>query len=419
MTMVAPQNPASDDCQGYQGSAGTGNVSYVLQGGINCTGNFSSYGAFSNDVRPNIQFTYVEPGTQVQTTLNTSRTEYLGPNADLYFYDQSTSQLLARIKNTSSFDYGCTQVFIDRSNASAGTNSVAFWNNTPANYLLSKTIKVVPTTNNTSGTYQISLYYTQSEINNWQTATGQNVSNIELVKVASQISDVTPANPSGGGTVIKVAPTVTTLGTNTVITGSFTNGFSGFGAGITGNSALPVTLLDFSGTLRSAAAVLNWSTSSEINSSYFDIERSYDGVSFVKVGAITAAGISSSIKNYSFTNQSLQEHNYYRLKQVDIDGHFVYSKTILVDYQQYNGNFRIINNPFTDVLEIDFGKVQSGKTAIRLLDVTGKEIYHAASDATGQSRIRINLSGRNISAGIYLLQVTSNKQEYIERVMKR
>ncbi len=183
--------------------------------------------------------------------------------------------------------------------------------------------------------------------------------------MGTQIADVTPANPSGAGAIVKKTPSISTLGTNTVLTASFTTGFSGFGAGITGNAALPVLLLDFTGSLRSGSVVLNWSTSSEINSSYFDVERSYDGNVFSKAGTATAAGFSSVIRNYAFTDPFAHEHNYYRLKQVDADGKFVYSKVILIDNKNYSSSFRIINNPFTDVLEIDFGKVQSGKTDIR------------------------------------------------------
>jgi len=408
-----------DTCQGYADGSSSGR-SYLFQSNIDCATAFGgAISYYAPGVKPNIQLVWVDPGTPVQTVLNSSKQEYLGPNADVYFYDQSTNELLARISNSTAFDYGCTQVFIDRNTTSAGSNSVAFWNNTPANYLLSKTLKVVPTTNNPSGSYQISLYYTQAEINAWQTATGQSISNAQVVKVASQISDVTPANPSGGGTVTIATPAVTSLGTNTVLTASFTNGFSGFGAGIAGSAALPVHLLDFAGRLVTNSVFLKWSTSSEINSQYFDIERSADGIVFNKIGTVNAAGNSSTIHNYSFTDAAAVEHNYYRLKQVDIDGKFEYSKVIIIDNNNYGGNFRVINNPFTDVLDIDFGKVQAGKTDIRLLDVTGKEIYHTVNDVSGLSRMHINLSGRNLSAGIYLLQVNTNRGQFIARVMKQ
>ncbi|MGO8056237.1 hypothetical protein, partial [Rhizobium leguminosarum] len=78
---------------------------------------------------------------------------------------------------------------------------------------------------------------------------GQTFSNIMLVKAAGQISNVTPGNPGGAGTVEIVTPIRSTLGTNSTLTFSFNNGFSGFGAGVAGLS-VPVTLLDFTGRLR-------------------------------------------------------------------------------------------------------------------------------------------------------------------------
>src|SRR5260370_41441534 len=109
-----------------------------------------------------------------------------------------------RIKNLSNFDYGCTQVVIDRQ----GTGSSQFWNNTTSNYLLNKTFRVLLTNNNSTGSYNITLYYTQAEINGWQTATLQSLTNIQLVKTAGQISSVTPASPNGAGAVVVGIPTI-------------------------------------------------------------------------------------------------------------------------------------------------------------------------------------------------------------------
>ena len=410
-------NSSTDNCQSY--TDGIAGANYVFQNTINCSGSFTSWSLYNSGYKPIIRFVYDDPGTQVQTVLNTSRQEYLGPNADVYFYDQATSKVLARITNTSSFDYGCTTVNIDRNITSAAANAVAFWNNAAANYLLSRTIKVTPSTNNPAGSYQISLFYTQSEIDAWQTATGQSISNAQVVKVASQVSDVTPASPAGGGTVTMSTPVITTVGTNTILTAAFSNGFSGFGAGVAG-MALPVRLLDFKAKLVSNAVVLDWSTSSETNSYYFDVERSYDGINFTKAGTVNAAGNSSLPLNYSFNDPSVaQENNYYRLKQVDRDGKWEYSKIVTLRYQGKAGKFRVINNPFTDKIDIEFSKVQSGNLLIKLLDATGKEVYRSTETATGQTRLRINTAGKNVSAGIYLLQVTSNQEQFVERVMKQ
>jgi hypothetical protein len=412
----ATTSPSIDVSQGY--SDGGAGFTDIFQAGINCAASYTGASAFTAGTKPNIQFTYSDPGTALQTVLNTSRQEYLGPGADVYFYDQATGKLMARIANGSAFDYGCTQVTIDRNNTSAGANSVAFWNNNPANYLLSRTLKVTPTTNNPSGSYQISLYYTPAEVTAWQTASGQTINNAQLIKVSTQISDVTPANPTGGGTVNIVTPVVSTLGSNTVLTGSFSSGFSGFGAGVAG-VALPVKLLDFTGSLNGNAIVLKWSTSSESNSKNFEVERSGDGISFSKIGVVAAAGNSSINRYYAFNDPSIvTDNNYYRLKQVDLDNKYEYSKVILVK-NTVATNFRVINNPFHNQIDVDFGKAQSGKAEITLMDVAGKEIYRSVSDLSSQSKFSIYFDGRNISAGIYMLKIKTLTGQFTARVIKQ
>ena len=139
---------------------------------------------------------------------------------------------MARIQNPTTYDFGCTSVEIDR----AGTGSSQFWNSNTSNYLMNKSFRVIPTNNTSSVAYDITLYFSQAEVNGWQTATGQSWSNIQLIKLPSQISNVTPGNPEpdGTGTVTVVTPTLGTIGTNNTITYTFSNGFSGFGAGVPG-----------------------------------------------------------------------------------------------------------------------------------------------------------------------------------------
>ena len=155
---------------------------------------------------------------------------------------------------------------------------------------MDKTFHVIPTTNNPAGSYNITLYYTQAEINGWQTATTQTLSNIQLVKVTGQISSVTPAAPAGGGTMVTGAPAISSLGTNTALTYNFTTGFSGFGAGVPGSSPLPISLLSFDGHLRDNTVQLNWATSQEEDSKLFGVERCLATArSFVNIGNVPAA----------------------------------------------------------------------------------------------------------------------------------
>ncbi|HEY4064837.1 MAG TPA: zinc-dependent metalloprotease [Puia sp.] len=408
------------DAVGYYSDGGAANQgSAYVQDAINCWENFSSVIYLPNGRKPMLQLTYGIPPTTVQTALNTSvsNSQYLGPNTDVYFYDQTTNQLMARIRNGSSFDYGCTQVVVDR----AGTNATQFWNTNVPNYLMDKTFHVLPTTNNPSGNYNITLYYTQAEVAGWQSFTGQTIGSAQIVKVPTQISNVTAANPSGGGTVTLATPSITTMGTNTGLTASFTNGFSGFGVGVTGLNPLPVGLLNFDGQLQGNDALLTWTTSFEQGSKGFEIDRSADGISFSKIGYVAAAGNSTSPRNYSFTDPALsQDMNYYRLKQIDLDDAATYSKTILVRRTGASDpGFTVLSNPFTDNLDIVFGQIPPGNVQIRLMDMAGRELLRQTGTGSAGSRLHIGLSGASLSAGVYLLEVRFNNQTQVVKVIKK
>ncbi|TMI65701.1 MAG: secretion protein [Bacteroidetes bacterium] len=185
---------------------------------------------FISSFRPNVRLKQQPVAeTPVETVLNSTKTIYLGPFADVYFYSSADNELMTRIQNLTSFDYGCTQVTVDR----AGNTSAQFWNNDASNYLLSKSIKVVPTNNTTAGNYQITLYYTGAEVSGWQVPTGRLFANNQIIKVSNgfNIPDVTPSNVHLDDVTIAGA-TAGTTGTTRSIKSEFKNtGFSGFGAG--------------------------------------------------------------------------------------------------------------------------------------------------------------------------------------------
>lgn len=405
-------DPNNDAVNFYSDDYSADNASFVYQNSV-CGAAFSTFTYYNNDYKPVITFIRNNPGTVVQDALNSSKQEYLGPNADVYFYDQTSGDLLARVKNLSAFNYGCTQVIIDR----AGTSSVQFWNNSTPNYLMNKTFHILPTTNNPSGQYEATFYYTPAEVNGWQTATGQSFSSIQLVKVPGQIMSVTPANPNAAGPPLVVVPARGTLGTNYSLDYTFSNGFSGFGAGVVG-LALPVHLLDFTGRLENNTAVLSWQTAEEINSSVFEIERSYDGQVFSKIGTVAAAGNSSATNNYSYTDRYItQKINYYRLKMIDKDGHFEYSTTILLNSTFNTLPFSILTNPVHNSLDMQFGNIPGGHTEIRLLDITGRLLQRWTETVDAGQRIRIPLNG-SISQGIYTVQVVQGNNQFVGKIIK-
>jgi len=365
----------------------------------------------STFIRPDITLTGFKPNNQVETVLNVSKTAYLGPNSDVYFYN-TNGDVMARITNLSAFDYGCTQVTVDR----AGTASTAFWNNNTANYLMDKTFHVVPANNNPSGQYQITLYYTAAEKAGWEAATAQSFSAIQLVKVTGQISQVTPATPAGAGAVEIATPAIGAFGSDYTLTYTFNTGFSGFAAGIPA-AALPVTLLNFSGRLDNNSIPLGWSTSSEQNSAYFEVQKSTDGTHFYPLGRVTAAGSSNSLRRYGYTDKQVSELNYYRLMMTDIDGKFTWSNVVLVKSTDVQQQVWVVNNPFRSYIDVRLARLPQQQVRVELVTMGGIVAFSRAY--AGAMQVRVDLGATQLSAGTYFLRTTMDGKRFVNKVVKQ
>lgn len=105
-------------------------------------------------------------------------------------------------------------------------------------------------------------------------------------------------------------------------------------SGIAGFITLPVELINFEVNCEKGTTQLNWQTSSEHNNDYFEIQRSFDGLSFTNIGKVNGAGSSTTIQTYQFElNERILQPGYYRLKQVDYDGAKEYSKIKYINCQ--------------------------------------------------------------------------------------
>ena len=358
------------------------------------------------------------PGTSIETVLNSTKSFYLGPNADVYLYSEADGELIGRIQNLSSHDYGCTSIEIVR----AGTGVSQFWNTNIANYLMNKAFRVIPTNNNPSGQYTITLYLSSAEVIGWQTATGQSWANIQFIKLPSLINNVTPANPEpdGVGTVQVVTPTLGTFGSNFSISYTFGNGFSSFGAGIpSAQGTLPIELLSFTGKLQSENVKLNWSTAFEQNSRGFEIEKSLDGVNFKKIGFVAGAGNSNATRSYSFTDpQRAVEFNYYRLKLLDIDNKFEYSDVVLVKNAFGKQDVYLVGNPITNNINIQFAKTPNGKVAVSIYDMKGSKVYESSYNNYIQTSLQINAANKLLTHGVYSVKVETGGKIYNLKAVK-
>lgn len=138
---------------------------------------------------------------------------------------------------------------------------------------------------------------------------------------------------------------------------------------------LPVTLADFGVSQAVDNQVnLTWVTLTELNSDFFQVERSVDGITFSEVGRVEAAGNATDRIEYEYFDREVSgEEAFYRLKIVDLDGTFEYSE---IRYIQLSGDRPILYpNPANDYLMIPLGsKIENGQ--ITLYDQTGRRVLH-------------------------------------------
>lgn len=364
--------------------------------------------------RPDIRLKIVSPVNAVASALNTSKTANLGPNEDVYFYD-ATGKIMARIKNLTAFDYGCTQIQIDR----AGTASAQFWNNNTQNYLASKSFKVIPTNNTSTGHYEITLYYTDAEVTGWQSATGFIWGNAQMAKVSNGffVPDVTPGTPHSGDVSV-LGTTQLAYGNDNSITADFNNtGFSGFGVGIPA-SALPVTMVYFNGYQKNNYAVLEWKTAAEYNNKGFELEKSFDGITFFNIGFVDGAGTSALAHNYMFNDKAkLTNIQYYRLKQIDLDARAVYSNTVVLKSNRDVLDLLSVTNPFNTTINMLFTKPLTQKMNIEMYDITGKVVFATSRNPGNLSLIEFTVAD-NLSKGNYILKITTGEYQFVKKLVK-
>jgi len=171
------------------------------------------------------------------------------------------------------------------------------------------------------------------------------------------------------------------------------------------SASLPVLFSYFSGEKGNTGNLLQWGTASEQNNDYFSIERSADGSRFESIGTVAGAGTSSAAINYTFTDSKTTGGTYYyRLKQVDKDGKFIYSKVIIIRDNSNAGPAQVFPNPVLDNLSVIITNDARGNGKISVFDLTGRSVRQEAlvkNDKTLNAVLNMN----NLTAGLYIVEI--------------
>ena len=166
------------------------------------------------------------------------------------------------------------------------------------------------------------------------------------------------------------------------------------------SSPLPVKLISFLASKENTAANLRWSTSEEFNSERFDVEHSLNGKNWNILGSVKAKGESRVTEKYVYIHEDPSNgENLYRLKMMDKDGSFAYSRIQSVTFENIQANSMVFPNPATDLLKLSVKDLAEVKT-VKIFDLNGTPVYSVSGHALTK-----NIDIRKYPTGTYVVEI--------------
>ncbi len=193
-----------------------------------------------------------------------------------------------------------------------------------------------------------------------------------------------------------------------------------FGLIFTGSTPLPVVLVQFLATRNDDGSVrISWSTSQEENSNYYDVERSSDQSTWASIGTVKAKGFSTTTSNYFLNDMTpIDGTGYYRLKMVDLDGKFIYSKAIPVTTDNSSQALVIYSNPFSDQIRLKINVSRPQNLILTVTDILGKTYITQSYQAQSGDNF-VNLQPSIASSGMYILHIQGDSYNQTVKLEKQ
>jgi PQQ-dependent dehydrogenase (s-GDH family) len=295
------------------------------------------------------------------------------------------------------------------------TNSGALRIGSSRQYL-DRNITITPTVQPVSPV-NIRLYFSKAEFDALNAAVG-NVTTVSDLKILKNNDACGSAMTAA---ITEITPTYAEAhGTEGYMLQATISGFSSFY--FAGQSTvLPLTLLQFKGSLQGSAALLEWETENEMNTSHFELERSIDGRNFAQLTTVAAAGTSTSKIRYSYPDNDIASLStstiFYRLKMVDADGKFNYSNIITITLPN-TGKVTVFPNPAEKDIRVTINATAVDRAEWKILDNSGRVILRGNNNLVkGYNEIQIDLS--KLSAGVYYLNVSGATIDQRVKIQKQ
>jgi len=231
-------------------------------------------------------------------------------------------------------------------------------------------------------------------------------------------SDPAFVDKTAGNFALTSASDAINVGDNTYIPGSISKDYPGnprmiqtvvdMGA-FELQTVLPVELLSFSAKENGENVWLSWTTASEKNNDYFEVERSIDGRSFDYLDQVKGAGTTTLARHYQTNDKNpINGINYYRLKQVDFDGTTTYSEIVSIEVT--SEKIELFPNPVAGTLYLRMSDFTTRDVEYQITDLTGRTMLMGATEINdGIVTIPLSAVG-SFPLGTYMVRVFSDAQ---------
>ncbi|MBX2974816.1 MAG: T9SS type A sorting domain-containing protein [Ignavibacteriaceae bacterium] len=178
------------------------------------------------------------------------------------------------------------------------------------------------------------------------------------------------------------------------------------------DAGLPVQLSSFNASVINKSVNLKWQTATEQNNYGFEVERASNN-DWIKIGFVNGNGNSNSPKEYSYTDNSLDNSGKYsyRLKQLDNDGSHEYSSIVEVDYNpvlafELEQNYP---NPFNPVTSISYSVVNEGLVKIEIYNSLGQLVAIPVNEIKSSGRHSVSFDASKMSSGTYIYKLSAGE----------
>lgn len=194
-----------------------------------------------------------------------------------------------------------------------------------------------------------------------------------------------------------------------------------FSASNGAEAPLPVEFLSFTAALQGEDTKLKWETAQERDILRFDVERSADGLTYEVIGSSNPHNTTGA-HTYTYTDSKVSllglNKVYYRIREIDVDGHATYSKAVMVSLPDQPARISFYPNPVVSSGQVKLQWSQSEKLQVRILDHNGRAIRQMTwQTQPGTTYLPVSLE--NVAGGIYLIEIRSKNWQQLVRVLKQ